>query len=70
MFGNFKLSFSNEDLENLLAHQFAFLSLEFNLTIDQEMAADPTEFIYTAMKLQHIKPQTNMEHMQIINMKS
>lgn len=34
------------------------------------MAAVPTEFIYMAMKLQRIKSQTNMEHMQIINMKS
>lgn len=34
------------------------------------MAAVPTEFIYMAMKLQHIKSQTNMEHMQIVSMKS
>lgn len=53
-----------------LQHHLAFLSLVFNLTIDQEMAAAPTEFIYMAMKLQHIKSQTNMEHMQIINIKS
>lgn len=34
------------------------------------MAAVPTEFIYIAMNLQCIKSQTNVEHMQIINMKS
>lgn len=53
-----------------LQHQLAFSSPVFNLTIDQEMAAVPTEFIYMAMKLQHIKSQTNMEHMQIVSMKS
>lgn len=42
----------------------------FNLDIDQEMAAVSTEFIYMTMKYQHIKFKTNMEHMQIINMKS
>lgn len=53
-----------------LQYQFAFSSLVFDLTINQEMAAAPSEFIYMAMKLQCIKNQTNMEHMQIISMKS
>ena len=34
------------------------------------MAAVPTEFIYMTMKVQYIKFKTNMEHMQIFNMKS
>lgn len=52
-----------------LKHQISFLRSVFNLDIDQEMAAVPTEFIYVTMKLQYIKFKTNMEHMQIINMK-
>lgn len=52
-----------------LQYQFAFSSLVFDLTINQEMAAAPSEFIYTSMKLQRIKNQTNVEHMQIVSMK-